>query len=278
MTIGFINGEFVPVEKNVIPIDERGHQFGDGIYEVIRVYGGVPFTLDEHLQRLKNSANAIQLNLTYTLEQLKEIIYEGIKRSKVEEAEVYLQITRGIAPRKHNFPDKPSSTTMTIRPVRPIDESLREKGANAILLEDERWKNCYIKSLNLLPNVLAKQEAVNRDCLEAIFVDSGNITEGSSSNVFIAKGGKLSTPSLSRKILAGITRDAIIKLAKQLGIQVIETEISQEELLDADEVFITSTILEVMPIITIDGKKVADGIPGTITSRLYKEYVQLYKK
>jgi D-alanine transaminase len=276
VAIGFINGKFVPIDQEVVPIDERGHQFGDGVYEVVKVYQSYPFMLDEHLQRLKKSAAAIKLKLNYTSNELKDIIVEGIKKSELSDAEVYLQVTRGIAPRNHLFPDIPTSTTMTIRPARSVSESYRENGAPVMLMDDERWENCYIKSLNLLPNILAKQEAYSSGCFEAILVRNGYVTEGSSTNVFAVKDGVVYTTPLSKKILHGITRQAVLGLAKKLDIPFKEEEMTPGFLLDADEVFITSTTAEVLPVSVIDGQEIGSGKPGVITVKLQESYRQLY--
>ncbi len=278
MSVAFINGEFVPVEQKVLPIDERGHQFGDGVYEVIRVYAGSPFMLREHLQRLARSAAAIQLQLNYSPDELEQYIGKGLEQANESEAEVYIQVTRGITPRQHLFPNASASTTMTIRPARNVPQAYWENGVSVALMDDERWANCFIKSLNLLPNVLAKQTAANAGHYEAVFVQNGYITEGSSSNVFVVKAGKLLTPRNSKKILSGITRAALLELALELGIPAEEADISVEDLKAADELFITSTTMEVMPVHTIDQQPVNDGKPGPITRQLQQAYQQLYRK
>lgn len=276
MSIGFINGKFIPIDQEVVPIEERGHQFGDGIYEVISVYRGRPFMMTEHLQRLEKSAAAIQLTLNDSIDKLEQTILEGIKRSNLSDAEVYLQVTRGISPRQHLFPEVPASTTMTIRPARTISESYRTNGASAILMDDERWANCYIKSLNLLPNILAKQAASSAKCFEAILVKDGYVTEGSSTNVFVVKDSIVYTTPLSKKILHGVTRSAVLALAKELDIQVREEHMTPEFLKAGDGAFITSTTAEIMPICTVDGKQIGRGKPEPITVKLQEAYRQLY--
>ncbi|WLR50359.1 D-amino-acid transaminase [Bacillus tianshenii] len=278
MSVGFVNGKFIDIDEKVLPIDERGHQFGDGVYEVIRVYHGRMFAAKQHLERLERSTKAIKIALPYPIEEIKEIIEEGIERSGYLDAEVYLQVTRGIVQRQHLFPDVAPSLTMTVRPARQIPQEKRDNGVSAILLEDERWANCYIKSLNLLPNILAKQTAFEQEAMEAILHRDGIITEGSSSNIFIVVEGKLITPPLSRHILAGITREVVLELAKKLEIPVVEKQISLEEFKESDEIFFTSTSAEVMPVIELDGKAVGDGKPGKTTVQLQKAYRQLYMK
>lgn len=277
MSIGFINGQFVPVDQLVIPIDERGHQFGDGIYEVIRVYQGKPFMLKEHMERLKNSADAIRLKLRYCFDQLEEYILQGIEKSGLKEAQVYVQVTRGMAPRHHLFPNVPSSVTMTVRPVTLLPEHFRAEGAEAMTLPDERWANCYIKTLNLLPNILAKQQAYEQGCYEAILYRDGYVTEGTSSNVFMVKNGSVYTTPLTKQILPGITRMAVLELASSLAIPAEERHVSVEELKEADEVFVTSSIAEIVPIVKVDEAQIGTGRPGELTKRLYQEFQTLVK-
>ena len=272
MELGYVNGKFVSLDEKVIPIDERGHQFGDGVYEVIRFYGGKPFMLAEHLERLMKSAKAIRLPVTQSADDFRQIISTAVEKSGLSDCYVYLQITRGIAKRNHLFPDVPVSVTMTVREATPWAAEVREKGVSAITREDERWANCYIKSLNLLPNILAKQEAHDAGAFEAILIRDGVVTEGSSSNVFIVKNGTVITPPLSKHILAGITRMAILNILKETGIPYEEKNFSEKELLGADEVFITSTTSEVLPVVSINGLPVGSGKPGELTKWIYKEF------
>lgn len=272
MELGYVNGKFVSLDEKVIPIDERGHQFGDGVYEVIRFYGGKPFMLAEHLERLMKSAKAIRLPVTQSADDFRQIIFTAVEKSGLSDCYVYLQITRGIAKRNHLFPDVPVSVTMTVREATPLAAEVREKGVSAITREDERWANCYIKSLNLLPNILAKQEAHDAGAFEAILIRDGVVTEGSSSNVFIVKNGTVITPPLSKHILAGITRMAVLNILKETGIPYEEKNFSEKELLGADEVFITSTTSEVLPVVSINGLPVGSGKPGELTKRIYKEF------
>ncbi|TDK64098.1 D-amino-acid transaminase [Bacillus salipaludis] len=272
MNIGYANGKYVQLDEPVIPIDERGHQFGDGVYEVIRVYKGKPFMLEEHLQRLIQSAKAIKLPIQQSVEDFKALILEAVQKSNELESAVYLQITRGVAVRQHLFPAAPVSITMTVRHVAGIDNEAREKGMKAIFHEDERWANCYIKSLNLLPNILAKQIAHDAGCYEAILVRDGFITEGTSSNVYMVKDGVVYTTPLSKQILSGITRMAVKKVTESLGIPFIEKKFTPEELLQADEVFITSTTSEILPIVNVDGKSIGKGTAGEWTKKAYRKF------
>lgn len=274
--VGFLNGEWMSPDQPAVPIEERGHQFGDGVYEVVRVYQGVPFLLQEHLDRLVKSAEAIRLDLSeLSPVELELIIRTGIKKSQLQDAEVYLQLTRGIAPRLHPFPNVKPSVAMTVKPARTIPESNRENGVAVTLLDDERWANCYIKSLNLLPNILAKQTALDNGFYEAVFVKDGVITEGSASNFFAVKDGVLHTAPATRKILHGITRATLLQLAQELDIPVQEADFTPEFLHSADEAFITSTSMEVMPVVKVDGHTLGTGKPGPVAHRLHTAYRNL---
>jgi D-alanine transaminase len=274
MEIAYYKDQFLTdVDEGIVPIQERGHQFGDGIYEVVRVYNKKPFMLEEHLERFELSANAISLTLPHSREQLKEIILEGIERSGENTVDVYFQVTRGIAPRLHLYPDTPAVLSMVIKPSKSLDENKRKNGVGVHLMDDERWANCYIKSLNLLPNVMAKQAAVDKGCDEAILVKDGYITEGSSSNLFVVNNGALYTTPATKQILHGITRKAVFTLAKRLNISVIEEKFTPEFLQNADEAFITSTTSEVLPINKVDEHNLPTHF--TITHQLQNEFKTL---
>lgn len=273
--IAFYQDRFVHIDEKVVPIQERGHQFGDGVYEVVRVYDGEPFLLKEHMERLVKSAKAIQLQLPYSIEKMEEIMLEGLKRSELKEAEIYIQITRGIHARQHHFPNVSSVFSMVVRPARDVAEEDKENGVKVLTTEDERWLNCYIKSLNLLPNVMAKQKARENDCFEAILVRDGIVTEGSSTNVFAVKDGVIYTHPATKRILHGITRAQVIQLAEELDILVKEEAFSVDFLKNSDEVFITSTTIEVMPVRQIDDVVLKKANP--ITRRLMNAFIKLYQ-
>jgi D-alanine transaminase len=274
MAIGYLNGKIINSDDPVLPIDERGHQFGDGVYEYIRVYGGHPFMMKEHLDRFFKSAEAIKLNLDHSREDIEEITAGLIKRSELSDCDIYMQATRGIAPRNHLFPNVPASISMTVKPFRAMDETLRENGASIKLLPDERWQNCWIKTLNLLPNLLAKQEAFESGAFEAVLVRDGVVTEGSSSNLFLVKEGELITPPATKHILHGITRMAVMDIAGELGILVKEETFTPDAVLTADEVFLTSTGIEIVPVTTADDQKIGSGKPGDITKKIYEAFMK----
>lgn len=260
--------QFISRDRAHVDIEDRGYQFGDGVYEVIRVYGGKMFCKDQHLSRLLKSANEIRLSLPFPLERLDTLLEELVSQNRLQEGTIYLQVSRGTAPRNHPFPEKvyPRLVAYTQVVTRPL-QSLQQ-GVRAITEPDLRWLRCDIKSLNLLGAVLAKQKAVDHGCQEAILHRDGQVTEGSSTNVFIVNNGQLITHPADHFILRGITRDVIIELAQELGIPVREKTFSAEELFRADEVFLSSTTLEVTPVVSIDSRKVGSGLPGEVTRQL----------
>lgn len=275
MVIVYANGQWVNENDAVIPVDERGHQFGDGVYEVTRIYEGKPFMMREHVERLVKSAEAIRMDLGMTVEEIESLMMQAVERSGEKNCDVYIQITRGIAKRGHLFPkDVKPSITMTVRPMEVIAMEERLAGKTAIFHEDERWKNCYIKSLNLLPNILAKQVANDAGAYEAILIRDGYVTEGTSSNIFIVQNGELVTRPLSNYILAGITRMRVEQLAEQLNIPFVEREFTKEDVLEAEEVFMTSTTNEVLPLVEIDGTTIGSGVAGPVTERVAKQFLQ----
>ena len=271
--IACLNGQFLPLEEATVSIEDRGFQFGDGVYEVIRVYGGRPFRLGLHLSRLVQSAHAISLPLPTQIQKLESLIFEGLKKCSYSECKVYIQVTRGVAPRDHLFPGKPlPAFVMTFREMVELPAAYIEHGVSVITRPDLRWGRCSIKSLNLLPNVLAKQEASQANAFEAILIKDGVVTEGTASNVALMKNGNLVTPALSDHLLAGVTRQAIIELAKKDGLVVEERTVKEMELNEADEIFLIGTTIEVVPISKLNGKAVGDGVPGRVTQRLRKTF------
>ncbi|MFP7299454.1 D-amino-acid transaminase [Neobacillus niacini] len=269
MEFVFLNGEIIERSKAKVDVEDRGYQFGDGVYEVIRIYNGKMFTLDEHLRRFVKSAESIGISIPFTSVQLSEMLKELLIKNNLETGNIYMQVTRGIAPRNHVFPTGnvvPTLVAYTIKGVRPL-ESLKS-GVKAILTEDIRWLRCDIKSLNLLGNLLAKQKASEAGCFEAIQHRGNDVTEGSSSNIFIVKNGTVITHESNNLILKGITKDVILDLCLANNIPVEERTFSLTELNDAEEVFLSSTTSEVMPIIEVNGKKMGRGVPGPITRKL----------
>ncbi|MEH7484686.1 D-amino-acid transaminase [Neobacillus drentensis] len=279
MKFAILNGEIIERSEAKVDVEDRGYQFGDGVYEVIRVYNGKMFTGTEHMNRFVKSLDSIGIVLPYTMEHLTKLLEELVAKNNLQLGTIYMQITRGVAPRNHAFPAEnitPSLVAYTKEALRPL-ESLK-KGVKTIVTEDIRWLRCDIKSLNLLGNLLAKQKAAVEGCFEAIQHRSSNVTEGSSSNIYIVKNGVVITHPSDNLILKGITKDVILQICTSNNIVVEERIFTLDELASADEVFLSSTTSEVMPIIEVDGKEVAEGIPGPVTRRLQEAFEQEIEK
>ncbi len=275
--LAWVNGKLSGLAEAVVPCLDRGNLFGDGVYEVVRVYAGRPFAQERHLRRLKKSLAAVQIEAPLETRELDLQVRDLITRSGIGEAQVYIQITRGAAPRQHAFPrDARPSLILFVLKVE-TDFRWRETGCQAISLPDDRWAHCHIKSLNLLPNVLAKEKARSKGAQEALFVAGGGakVREGSSSNVFALLDGKVVTPPADGHILAGITREIFLELAETAGLPVLEQDLSLAELLEAQEVFFTSTVSEYLPVSELDGKRIGTGHPGPKGQELYALYSQL---
>ena len=264
-----INKELMDREETSVDIEDRGYQFGDGVYEVVRVYEGEVYELDRHVERLFRSAKEIDITVEYTIDELKETLKKLIKENNVIDGGVYFQVTRGVAPRKHNY-DRSVKSHLVAYPLyftRP--EEKQREGVTAITVEDLRWLRCDIKSLNLLYNVMMKQKASDNEAFEGIFIRDGIVTEGTSTNVFIVKDGIYKTHPVNNMILNGITRRRILELFKENDLAYEEVEFTKAELFEADEVFITSTTSEVMPITQIDDENIGDGQVGEKTKEIY---------
>ncbi len=269
----YLNGSFVPYAEAVVPIEDRGFVFADGVYEAVRFYGGKPFALDEHLARLERSAAAIDLELP-AVEELAMATRETVVRNRCSDAVVYLQVTRGSAPRKHEFPVPSTTPTvfMIAREVARPDAKRLAAGVACITVPDIRWHRCNIKSIALLPNVLAKQQAAEAGAAEAVLVRDGVVTEGGSSNFFLVRDSCLFTHPADEHILAGITRGIVLSLARELRIEVREEKFGLSEVETANEAFISSTGIEILPVTTIDDRRVGCGLPGPVTMRLWQAY------
>lgn len=266
------NDQIVEENEVVVSQEDRGYQFGDGIYEVVKVYNGEFFTATEHLDRFYESAEKIRLAIPWTKDKLHMMLHELVEKNNLGTGHVYFQITRGAASRNHIFPGpevKPVFTATVKENPRPIKNF--ENGVKAITLDDIRWLRCDIKSLNLLGAVLAKQEAHEKGAYEAILHRNGTVTEGSSSNIFGIKNGTLYTHPANNLILNGITRRVVIQCANEIGLPVSETPFNLDELFTMDELIVTSTTSEVTPIIEVDGKPIGNGI-GEWTRKLQAQF------
>lgn len=273
MTKVLINEHLVDEQDAKVPYNDRGYVFGDGIYEYIRTYNNNIFTAKPHFERLLRSAKEIGLELKYNVDELTELIQELLAANSVVNGGVYIQVTRGAAPRDHAFPT-PSveANVMAFTKTYERPYKLLEEGINAITTEDIRWLRCDIKSLNLLGNVLAKERAVKYNAQEAIQHRGDIVTEGSSSNVYAIKAGEIYTHPVNNYILNGITRMVIKDIAEEKGIPFNEGTFTLDFLRNADEIIVSSTSIEVMPVVKLDGEQVGDGEVGPITKSLQEGF------
>jgi D-alanine transaminase len=268
--LAYLNGEILPIEKACVSIEDRGYQFGDAVYEFIASYHGKLFCLDEHLDRLERSMQGLSMP-TIPREIIRGAVMTLFEKAGIARAGIYMQISRGVSPRNHPFPEsaKPQFV-MTIRPVEEKPPELRQTGATAITVEDLRWGRCDLKTVQLLPNVLAKQMAQEAGAFDAIFVSQESVVrEATSSNLFIVVDGRLVTHPLTPQILPGITRTVVIDLSRTIDLAVQERFFSVDDLFNAEEAFLTGTVTEVLPIVTIDGNRIGNGSVGPVTLRLY---------
>lgn len=267
-----VNGQLIDREEAAVDIEDRGYQFGDGVYEVIRVYNGALFGLREHIVRLFRSAAEIGIALPFSAEDIEWDLQKLVQENKLIDGGVYIQTTRGKAPRKHQY-DKglePQTTAYTFSVKKPENE--QKAGAQAITAEDKRWLRCDIKSLNLLYNVMIKQKAYEAGAYEAVLIRDGAVTEGTSSNVYAVINGIVRTHPANELILNGITRIKLLELMKENGIEVREKPLTEDELRGADEIFISSTTSELIPIVTLDGKPVGSGAPGPVAKTILEAF------
>lgn len=266
-------GSFAHKDSLLVPYEERAVQFGDGVYEVIRVYDGKPYLLEEHIERLYRSLDAIRIKLNIDYPTLIKLLQDLLEKNNMSsDGNIYLQVSRGSAPRAHVFPEntEPNIFAYVYDQTRHLEKLVN--GVHAISLPDERWANCHIKSLNLLPNILAKQTAQENSCYEAILQVDGKVTEGSSSNIYLVKDGNIYTHPATKSILHGCVRMAVERFSHQLNIPFNEEAFTIEDISSADELFLTSSTSEVIPIVKVDNHAVADGKVGEITKKLQEAY------
>lgn len=277
MSIAYLNGKFLPRDEACIPVMDRGFLFGDGVYEVIPVYGGRLFRLAHHLQRLSSSLDAIRIGNPMDDADWQVLLEQVVERNGGGDCSVYLQVTRGVAPKRdHAFPTDVAPTVfMMSSPMSAGRDIDSEPGIHAVTLDDIRWDYCNVKAITLLPNVLLRQQAVDVEAAEAILIKDGFATEGAASNLFIVHGDLLITPPKSPSLLPGITRDLILELAASHGIPYREADITREELTGADEIWLTSSTREISPVVRLDDLDIGDGTPGPKwqhMARHYREY------
>lgn len=271
----WFNGNIIPMSEARIGVEDRGYQFADGVYEVMRIYNGRCFALDAHLRRLRTSADAIGLALSYSLDELSRSVEHFVAEEALPDGMVYLQATRGCAPRNHVYPPASACRPTVLfyaRSLPPLPPIGQGEAAKLQTVPDERWKKCWIKSIALLANVMAKNDAIAAGADEAVFVNDGMATECSTTNLFAVIGGKLHTHPADAKILAGITRAAVIDGAKAIGVEVIERPFTPAQAQNADELFITGTTREIMWVSHWNGQAVRPGgrSGGALTNRLHE--------
>lgn len=267
--LAYLNGEIMPIDEARVPVEDRGYQFGDAVYEYLASYKGRLFAVEAHLDRLENSLTALSFP-SISRDLVRNAIMTTFSEAAIERAGVYLQISRGVAPRNHAFPDQAApQIVVTVRHAPEPPEANVREGIRAITVTDIRWGRCDIKSVLLLPNVLAKQQALDAGAQDAIFVSSDDVVrESTSSNLFICKGGRLSTHPLTPHILPGITRAVLIQICREEGIEVDESFFDRQALFSADEVFLSGTVTEVLPVVEIDGQAIGEGRPGLVAKQL----------
>jgi D-alanine transaminase len=269
----FLNGKFLPIEEAKVSVLDRGFIFGDGVYELVPVYSRVPFRVNEHLARLERSLAEVRIGNPYTLAEWREIIEKLVAHQPFEDQGVYFQVTRGVAKRDHAFPAgvEPTVFVMSNPLVNPPRE-LVEKGGAAVTAVDNRWLRCDIKSISLLGNCLMRQLSADVGAVETIMFRDGKLTEASASNVFIVKGGAIIGPRKSNLILPGITYDVVVEIAQAQRMPLELRDVTEAEVRSADEVWVTSSSKEVLAIVTLDGKPVGNGKPGTLFRRMHQSY------
>jgi D-alanine transaminase len=269
----YLNGSFVPYDQALVSVEDRGMLFADGVYEVIRAYGGHLFEPEAHLERLAASAAEVRLPLP-PLDDLRAAISGVMALSGLPDCSVYIQVTRGAAgPRAHALPAAVRPTVfVAARPVPRPDPTHVRDGAAAITVPDRRWHMCHVKSIGLLLNTLAKQAAVDAGAQEAIFVRDGVVTEGSATNCFAVFDGVVATHPEGPHILAGITRQVLLDICRSEGIPCREEPFLVSRLYGADEAFVTGTNSEVLPVTTLDGRPIGSGRPGPVTQRLQASF------
>lgn len=270
----YLNGQLVASEEARVSVTDRGFLYGDGLFETMRTYNGTPFLVGTHIDRLLWGAEKIGLSVKRSKEELKKAVAETVRANDLQDAVIRLTVTRGEATERLKVsPDSESTIVITCDELKQIPSSHYDRGVDVISVTDTRSDLALIKSLNYLPNALAKHEADKKGAFEAVFVTKkGFVTEGATSNVFTVLDGILITPPLVEKVLPGITREVVKTLANQEGIQLNEDAIIVDEIKDAEEVFITNQLIEIVPVRSFDGETIGTDCPGFVTERISKAY------
>lgn len=280
--IAYVNGRFVPHGDAFVHIEDRGYQLADGVYEVWALFGGKLADAEGHFARLERSLGELRIDMPMSRRALTMVLKEAVRRNRVREGMVYLQVTRGVAKRDHAFPVEPVRPAMVIT-VSAVDrvasEARAAKGVSVVTTPENRWGRCDIKTVGLLPNALAKQQAREAGAAEAWFVDDlGFVTEGASSNAWIVDAdGRLRTRDTNANILRGVTRSTLLSVIKREGMEVDERPFTPADALAAKEAFITGAGTLVLPVVAVDGKPVGDGKPGPVATKLRRLYIEQAK-
>jgi len=278
MTV-FLNGKLLPIEQATVSVLDRGFIFGDGIYELVPVYARVPFRLEEHLVRLERSLAETRIRNPYTRAQWRELIYRLVDAQSFDDQGVYFQVTRGVAKRDHAFPkDVEPTVFMMSNPLVTPPRELVQKGAAAVTAQDNRWLRCDIKSISLIGNCLLRQLSAEAGAVETILLRDGKLTEAAASNVFVVKRGVILSPPKSSLILPGITYDVVVELAGASGLPLELRDVTEPEVRGADEIWVSSSSKEVLPIVALDAVPVGDGRPGPLFGRMYQLYQEFKQK
>jgi D-alanine transaminase len=274
----YLDGEYLPLADARISVMDRGFMLGDGVYELIPVYQRAPLRLGEHLRRLQHSLDGIRLQNPLNEAQWREVIGEVVAAHEADDQSVYLQVTRGAAPRDHAFPKNTLPTVLVMsNPLSRPEPAQYENGICAVSTADIRWGRCDLKTLNLLPNVLAKQKAVEAGCVECIMFRDSVLTEGAASNIFVVTEGVILAPVRDHRMLPGITYDLVLELAQANSLPYAVRDISEAEVREADELWLTSSSREVQAIVQLDGLPVGKGLPGDHYRRMLGLY-QAFKE
>lgn len=275
----FLNGEFLAADQAKVSVFDRGFLLGDGVYEVIPVYDGQCFQLAGHLQRLQNSLDGVRMTNPYSNTEWQSVCEALVNRHGGGDKALYLQVTRGVAPRDHVFPENTTPTVFAMcNPMQPVPEKYKQQGISAITVLDTRWQKCNIKAITLLPNSLLKQQAKDAGADEALLIRDGYLTEGSASNAYAVIDGVIYTAPKDEKVLPGITRDVVLAIAKKAGIPLMEEAVAESQLTTADELWVSSSTKEVLPITQLNGNKIGQGIPGPVWQRIDALYQQVKQK
>ena len=270
--VAYVNGWIGSLRDARVSILDRGFLFADGVYEVIRTYDGRPFALGAHLDRLEQSLRGLELRAPLPRRRLERLVHALVERSGYRDARIYVQVTRGVGRRQHAFPAA-VRPTLVLYVERLADRRRARRGLAVVTVPDERWKRCHLKTVALLPNVLARERAHRAGADEAILLGPGGVVrEGTSSNVFVVQRGVLRTHPLGPEILPGVSRQVVLDLARQAGLRVREARFRRAALFAADEVLLSSTALEIAPVVRVDGRRIGTGAPGPVASALHERF------